>query len=45
MVEVFISPQRSRVLTEEQTLDGGEVLPGFSMPVRKIFARVRRKPG
>jgi Uma2 family endonuclease len=37
-VEVFTTPDQSVVLTEEQTLDGGDVLPGFSLPVRQIFA-------
>lgn len=27
----------SRTLTVEDTLDGGEVLPGFTLPVRNIF--------
>lgn len=26
------------ILTEDDTLDGGDVLPGFTMPVRDIFA-------
>jgi Uma2 family endonuclease len=37
-VEVFTAPDQSVLLTEEQTLDGGEVLPGFSLPVKQIFA-------
>ena len=28
----------SRTLHENDTLDGGDVLPGFSLPVREIFA-------
>jgi Uma2 family endonuclease len=32
------SRQRVRVLTEEDTLDGGDVVPGFSMPVREVFS-------
>jgi len=42
-------------LNEEQVLDGGEVLPGLTLPVREIFARMppqatgrasaRKKPG
>jgi Uma2 family endonuclease len=43
-VEVFSSPQDSRVITEKQILDGGDVLPGFTLPVKRIFARIRRKP-
>jgi len=44
-VKVFTSLEESRVLTEKHTLDGGEVLPGFTLPVKKIFARQRRKNG
>lgn len=38
IVEVFTAPDQSAIFTEEQTLDGGDVLPGFSLPVRQIFA-------
>jgi Uma2 family endonuclease len=41
-VEVFTAPDRSAVLTEEQVLDGGDVLPGLSLPVRQIFAKMPR---
>jgi Uma2 family endonuclease len=44
-VQVFTSPEHSRVLSEKHTLDGGEVLPGFTLPVKKIFAQLRRKSG
>jgi Uma2 family endonuclease len=43
-VRVYTSPRRSRLLTEEDTLDGGKVLPGFSLPIKKWFARASRKP-
>jgi Uma2 family endonuclease len=43
-IEVFTAPDRSVVLTEEQTLDGGEVLPGLSLPLREVFARCPRPP-
>lgn len=36
-VEVFTAPDQSVVLTEKQTLDGGDVLPGFSLPLRQLF--------
>jgi Uma2 family endonuclease len=29
-------------LSEEQTLDGGDLLPGFRLPVATVFLRVRR---
>jgi Uma2 family endonuclease len=41
-VQVFTAPDQSTTLTEEQTLDGGDVLPGLSLPVRQIFAEVPR---
>jgi Uma2 family endonuclease len=37
-VEVFTAPDQSVVLTEEDTLHGGEVLPGFALPLRQLFA-------
>ena len=37
-VEVFTAPDQSLVLSEEQTLDGGDVLPGFSLPLKQLFA-------
>lgn len=41
--EVFTSPDAGTVFTEEQTLDGGDVLPGLRLPVRDVFARVPRQ--
>lgn len=37
-VTVFTSVSDSRLLNETDTLDGGDVLPGFSVPIPKIFA-------
>jgi Uma2 family endonuclease len=39
-VEVFTSPDESVTLTEADTLDGGDVLPGLRLPVREVFKRV-----
>jgi Uma2 family endonuclease len=39
-VEVFKAPDQSLVLTENDTLDGGDVLPGLQLPVKRVFARV-----
>jgi Uma2 family endonuclease len=36
-VTVFTTPTEPHVLTEDDTLAGGEVLPGFSTPVREIL--------
>ena len=36
-VAVYTSPTKPIVLTEKQTLAGGDVLPGFRLPLRKLF--------
>lgn len=43
-VTVYTAPDQAVVLTEEDTLDGGDVLPGFKLPLRKLFAQVQRLP-
>jgi Uma2 family endonuclease len=43
-VRVYTSPRRSVLLTEDDTLDGRKVLPGFSLSVRQWFARASRRP-
>jgi Uma2 family endonuclease len=52
---VHTAPDVSRTLTEADTLDGGDVLPGLELPVRRIFEDLapaepprrsrRKKPG
>lgn len=42
-VEVFTNHTSSVVLGEADTLTGGDVLPGFSLPLRDFFAKPRRK--
>lgn len=42
-VRVYTSPRRSRLVTEDQALDGGTVLPGFKLPLKKPFAQVTRR--
>jgi Uma2 family endonuclease len=37
-VTVYTSLSEPTVLTEKQTLTGGEVLPGLRLPLRKLFA-------
>jgi Uma2 family endonuclease len=44
IVTVYTAPDASISLSEDQTLDGGEVLPGLSLPVAKVFARIPRTP-
>ncbi len=36
-VIVMTSPDVARILTEDDALDGGDVLPGFTVPVRDIL--------
>ncbi|HEX5166832.1 MAG TPA: Uma2 family endonuclease [Thermomicrobiales bacterium] len=37
-ITVYSADRIGRVLTDADTLDGGDVLPGFSLPVAEIFA-------
>jgi Uma2 family endonuclease len=41
--EVFTSPVQSKKIGKNGTLDGGNVLPGFSLPLKKLFSRVNRR--
>jgi Uma2 family endonuclease len=36
-VRVFVSPDSSRLVTIDGTLEGGDVLPGFSVKLRDVF--------
>jgi Uma2 family endonuclease len=38
-VDVYTSVDQFRTLTESDTLDGGEVLPGFALSIRDWFKR------
>ena len=40
----YLSPRRFTRLTEDQTLDGGDVLPGFTVTLRELFDRAFRGP-
>ena len=42
-VEVFTSLEDSTVLGIRQTLDGGEVLPGFKLKINKLFPSTRKR--
>lgn len=42
IVTVYRSDRTARILSDSDTLDGGDVLPGFSLPVADIFARTGR---
>ena len=37
-VEVYTEPETPAVLTESEMLDGGTVLPGFTLPLSELFA-------
>jgi Uma2 family endonuclease len=41
--KVYSSPRKGKLIQEHEALDGGSVLPGFSLPLRKLFARADRK--
>jgi Uma2 family endonuclease len=45
VVIVYTSVKDQRTLTQADTLDGGEVLPGFSLPLRELFAELDRRAG
>ena len=38
-VKVFTSPRKPTTFREHETLDGGDVLPGFALPLKDLFAR------
>ena len=42
-VDVYTSATEFRRVRNGQTLDGGEVLPGFKLALRSFFARTRRR--
>jgi Uma2 family endonuclease len=37
-IRVYVAPQQHTVFNEQQTLGGGELLPGFSLELRVFFA-------
>jgi Uma2 family endonuclease len=39
-VDVYTAPDRFATLGETDTLDGGDVLPGFTLPVRALFVNL-----
>jgi hypothetical protein len=44
LVDVYTAPDQWVRLSVGQALDGGDVLPGFTLPLAKLFAPVV-KPG
>jgi Uma2 family endonuclease len=43
-VSVYTAPDQSHLLQEDQNLDGGDVLPGLSLPLREVFAQLDEEP-
>jgi Uma2 family endonuclease len=43
-VHVYTAPSQREVLTADHTLYGGEVLPGFTLLVRQLFAEPTESP-
>ncbi len=43
--EVYTAPDQSTLLREKQFLDGGTVLPGFRLLIRKLFVRANQGSG
>ena len=41
-VAIYTSPFDVRILGEQDALDGGEVLPGFTLDLSKLFATVKK---
>ncbi len=42
---VYTRPRRRTRVPEDGSLDGGAVLPGFSLPLQRLFARAGRRGG
>jgi len=42
-VTVYSSPTRFKVLSADQSLEGGKVLPGFQLPIATLFKNIGRK--
>lgn len=41
--DVYTAPGQSTHLRASQSLDGGDVLPGFKLPLKELFASTRRR--
>jgi hypothetical protein len=44
-VRVYSGNDRPTILRDGDTLDGGDVLPGFELPLTAFLDRVGRGPG
>ena len=43
-VYAYTAPNANRILNRADTLDGGDVLPGFKLPLRELFAELDEEP-
>ncbi len=43
IVDVYTAPDEHSRLMETDTLDGGDLLPGFRLPLDRLFARVEKR--
>jgi Uma2 family endonuclease len=43
-VRVYPAPDQSHLVAEDQSLDGGDVLPGLNLPLREVFAQLEEEP-
>jgi Uma2 family endonuclease len=41
--EAYISPEQFRRVGKNQALDAGDVLPGFRLPLKALFASLKRR--
>jgi Uma2 family endonuclease len=44
-VAVYTAPEQCTVWQEDQTLAGDPVLPGFTLPLRELFAELEQENG
>jgi Uma2 family endonuclease len=42
-VRVYTAPDQSRLITEDQNLDGGDVLPGLNLSLHEVFAQLEEE--
>jgi Uma2 family endonuclease len=43
-VSVYTAPDQFRLLKEDQSLDGGDMLPGLNVPLHELFAQLDEEP-
>ena len=43
IADVYTSPKKHKRLTKDMALNGGDLLPGFVLPLKTVFARRAKK--